>query len=226
MSFNRKGGTIGRLPEPENKFHLPDPDKYISRKHVVIRYENGFYYLTDTSTAGTFFIDRNLKVHRDSIQLTDGDRLRIGDYELIVGIPGSGVFDTPSFEADSREDDSLFFNFGRDSGVTGAPAMGEVGTGDESFPWPQDDISDPGSKPIQTRDPIEASPLNESFVPPDILTPKLFQEIPGDFDFLLELIGDSDQKGNVFTDSSAADEDISKVPAEQTTERSIPNEFN
>ncbi len=91
MSFDREGGTIGRLPEPENKFHLPDPDKYISRKHAVIRYENGFYYLTDTSTAGTFFSNRNLKVHQDSIQLTDGDRLRIGDYELMVTIPSKEV---------------------------------------------------------------------------------------------------------------------------------------
>jgi predicted component of type VI protein secretion system len=52
MSFDREGGTIGRLPE--NKFHLPDPDKYISRKHAVIYFENGVYYLTNNSTAGTF----------------------------------------------------------------------------------------------------------------------------------------------------------------------------
>ena len=84
MSFAREGGTIGRLPEPENTFHLPDPDKYISRKHAVIRYENGFYYLTDTSTAGTFFTNKNMKVHRDASQLSDGDRLRIGDYAVLI----------------------------------------------------------------------------------------------------------------------------------------------
>ena len=214
MSFDRKGGTIGRLPEPENKFHLPDPDKYISRKHAVIRYENGFYFLTDTSTAGTFFTNRNLRVHRDSIQLTDGDRLRIGDYELIVSIPGSEVFDAPSSPAATREDDSLFFNFGRDSGVIGAPGMGEVITGDESFSWPQDDISDPGSKPILTKDPVDGSPLDESFVPPDILPPKPVQEIPHDFDFR-ELIGDTDQKGNVFPDYNVTDKDTPKGQDEQ-----------
>lgn len=189
MSFDRKGGTIGRLPEPENKFHLPDPHKYISRKHAVIRYENGFYCLTDTSTSGTFITNRNLKVHGDSIQLEDGDRLGIGDYELIVGIPGSEVFDAPSSPAATREDDSLFFG-------------------------PQDDISDHGSKPILTKDPVDGSPLDESFVPPDILPPKPVQEIPDDFDFR-ELIGDTDQKGNVFPDYNVTDKDTPKGQDEQ-----------
>ena len=246
MPFNREGGTIGRLPEPENKFHLPDPDRYISRKHAVIRYENGCYYLTDTSAAGTFFTNKNITVHQDSTQLTDGDRLRIGDYELLVSITDSGVFDTPSFEDSSREDDSLFFNFDQERGAN----------------------DDPGLKPIQTKALNEGSPLGESFVPPEILPPKPRREIPDDFDFR-GLIGDTDLiretfgNGNILPDSNAnaTDEDVPKgqdeqwfpnrefnghhlsgavdpshgqgvgkferkVPAEQTAQRSIPDESN
>ena len=212
MSFEREGGTLGR--SLNCKFHLPDPDKHISRKHAVIRYENGFYCLTDTSTSGTFITNRNLKVHGDSIQLEDGDRLGIGDYELIVGIPGSEVFDAPSSPPATWEDDSLFSNFSQYSGVTGAPGRGEVIAGDKSFPRRQDDKSDPGSKPIQTNDPIEGWPLDESFVPPDILPPKPVQEIPPHFDFG-KLIGDNDQNGNIFPDSNAVDEDNPKEQDEQ-----------
>ena len=94
--------------------------------------------------------------------------------------------------------------------------------GDESFPWPPDDISDRGSKPIQTKDPIEGSPLDESFVPPDILPSKPVQEIPDDFDFG-KLIGDTDLiretfgKGNVLPDfnANATDEDTPKGQDEQ-----------
>ena len=230
MSFAREGGTIGRLPEPENKFHLPDPDKYISRKHAVIRYENGFYYLTDTSTAGTFLTNKNMKVHRDSIQLTDGDRLRIGDYELIVAISGSEVFDTPSFPADTREDDASLFNFGPDSRFTDDAGVGEIRVDDKPFRWGPENTSDPHSKPVRTKGPIDGLPLDESFVPPDILPPKPIRDIPDDFDFG-KLLDDTDLnretfgKGNVFPDSNpnATDEDTPKGQDEQW----FPNkEFN
>jgi len=226
MSFDRTGGTIGRLPEPGNKFHLPDPNKYISRKHAVIRYENGFYFLTDTSTAGTFLTNRNLKVHRDSIQLTDGDRLRIGDYELMVAIPGSGMLDTPSSEAAFREDNSSFFNFDQVGGVTDAPGMGEVTTGDESVAWWQGGISSPSSKPtIQTKDAIEGSPLDESFVPPDISPSKPAQEIPPDFNFN-DLLSETDDPKPHPPDAidSPPKQQVEKtereVPTERTAERS------
>jgi type VI secretion system FHA domain protein len=230
MSFDRTGGTIGRLPEPGNKLHLPDPDKYISRKHAVIRYENGFYFLTDTSTAGTFLMNRNLKVHRDSIQLTDGDRLRIGDYELMVAIPGSETFDTPSFEAAFREDNSSFINFDPIGGATGGPDMVEVTTGDESVPWWQGDISNSGSKPIQTKDTIEGSPLNESFVPPDISPPKPAQEIPSDFNFNDLLVETDDPEPHLLDaidppPNQQVEKTERDVPAERTTERSAQDVF-
>src|SRR5262249_39321440 len=81
-TFDKQGGTLGR--SPENHFILSDPQKLISRKHAVISYENGCYYLRDTSTTGTFIYNKNIHVHQDMVQLDDGDRLRIGDYDLIV----------------------------------------------------------------------------------------------------------------------------------------------
>lgn len=201
MSFDREGGTIGRLPEPQNTFHLPDPDKYISRKHAVIRYENGCYYLTDTSAAGTFFTNKNMTVHQDSTQLADGDRLRIGDYELIVSIT-------------ANEDDSPFFDFNQDGGVSDDPGKNTIKPEDDAFPWLPDGIADHGSTPIPTRELKRGSPESENYVPPDVIDQKQRHEIPPDYDFR-DLIDDIDQKeSNRFGDYGADGEDTPKGPDE------------
>jgi type VI secretion system protein len=103
-SFDQQGGTLGR--SPENHFILSDPQKLISRKHAAISYENGCYYLQDTSTIGTFIYNKNIRVHQDRVQLDDGDKLRIGDYDLIVCIPqgvASHGEDTPCFWSEPRK---------------------------------------------------------------------------------------------------------------------------
>ena len=53
--FTSEGGTIGRAPD--NDLVLPDPEKFISREHANIRFENGEYYLADTSLAGTIIVN-------------------------------------------------------------------------------------------------------------------------------------------------------------------------
>jgi type VI secretion system FHA domain protein len=83
-SFDREEGTLGR--SSENHFILPDPEKFISHIHAIISYENGRYYLKDVSSNGTFVSNKNLRIHRDRVQLEDGDKLRIGDYDLLVSI--------------------------------------------------------------------------------------------------------------------------------------------
>lgn len=86
-SFNESGGTIGRTAERHNNhLTLPDPERYISRNHALIRYENGIYTLTDTSKDGTYINDKKARVSRDTVTLADGDRIWIGDYELSVHI--------------------------------------------------------------------------------------------------------------------------------------------
>src|SRR5215208_4922179 len=48
--FHASGGTIGRLPD--NQWALPDP--YVSSRHALIRYQDGVFYIEDTSTNGIF----------------------------------------------------------------------------------------------------------------------------------------------------------------------------
>ncbi|MCW8999900.1 MAG: FHA domain-containing protein, partial [Kangiellaceae bacterium] len=52
MTFDEQGGTLGR--SPDNTWILADPERFLSGVHSEIVFENGSYYLVDTSTNGTY----------------------------------------------------------------------------------------------------------------------------------------------------------------------------
>ncbi len=77
--------TIGRASQ--NDWVLEDPERILSSKHCSVHYQNGHYILTDTSTNGTFLNDAEQRIARNqSIQLADGDRFILGEYEILVTI--------------------------------------------------------------------------------------------------------------------------------------------
>lgn len=83
--FGVNGGTIGRAPD--NDWILPDPKRLVSGHHCEIQYRSGGYWLRDTSTNGVYVNDAEEPVsNRGPVALQDGDRLRIGNYEVLVGI--------------------------------------------------------------------------------------------------------------------------------------------
>ena len=86
--FDKCGGSIGR--NPDNDFVLPDPNHYLSRKHVIISYHDGAYYLTDNSENGVFLNHSNQAVGKNvKVRLNHGDCLSMGEYELDVSIAES-----------------------------------------------------------------------------------------------------------------------------------------
>ena len=89
--FRDDGGTIGRAFE--NDWILPDPDKYISGRHATVDYKGGAYFLADTSSNGTYFNDEIEPVGRGNPRrLFDGDRIRMGDFEIHVRVDeGEGL---------------------------------------------------------------------------------------------------------------------------------------
>ena len=83
LTLDRRSATIGRASSTD--WALPDPELHISGRHCDVLFRNGGYELVDNSTNGTF-------VNGDSRRLTgphrlkDGDVIRIGKYELGVGL--------------------------------------------------------------------------------------------------------------------------------------------
>lgn len=83
--FDSRGGSIGRIEG--NDWVLPDPERLVSSRHANVRFAQGVYYLEDVSTNGTGFNSPQSVVPRDKLQpLTDGDRLFIGDFEVLVQV--------------------------------------------------------------------------------------------------------------------------------------------
>ena len=89
--FGVHGGTIGR--GTDNAWILPDPDRYLSGKHVRIDFRAGAYVLVDTSSNGTYVNGAQVPLgkYHDYV-LKDGDYLRLGEYELLVTIDKSNDF--------------------------------------------------------------------------------------------------------------------------------------
>jgi len=83
--FGAAGGSIGRAPD--NEWVLPDRDRYISSHHCQISFRDGCFLLEDTSTNGVFVNDSETPVCLEgTYTLRDGDRLRMGDYEILVSV--------------------------------------------------------------------------------------------------------------------------------------------
>lgn len=95
--FTEQGGTIGR--GQGNTWVLEDPEKFISSKHSQIIFENGYYYLSDLSTNGTFFNGSREPIGSGNrVVLKDGDRFTLGDYEFLVSMrsqPAAPGFSDP-----------------------------------------------------------------------------------------------------------------------------------
>ncbi|HNG59449.1 MAG TPA: type VI secretion system-associated FHA domain protein TagH [Cellvibrionaceae bacterium] len=84
-SFDEQGGSIGR--GDGNTWVLPDPDKFLSSKHCVVSFEQGQFYITDTSTNGLFLNGASLPVGRNNrVGVSEGDTLDLGEYRLRVGL--------------------------------------------------------------------------------------------------------------------------------------------
>jgi type VI secretion system protein len=83
--FGVTGGRIGR--SADNDWILPDPERYVSSHHAEVRFEAGRWVLEDVSTNGIFVNGAETPLSQHGpCQLHDGDRLRLGDYDILVSI--------------------------------------------------------------------------------------------------------------------------------------------
>ena len=89
--FGVHGGLIGRAPD--NDWVLPDPDRYVSSHHAKVSFRAGSWILEDTSTNGVFVNNNDAPLSVSGPRkLKDGDRLRFGDYDIVVSIDDHSDF--------------------------------------------------------------------------------------------------------------------------------------
>jgi type VI secretion system protein ImpI/type VI secretion system protein len=85
------GGELSIGRGPRNDWVLPDPDRVLSKQHCVVTFRNNAWQVTDTSANGTFLnhdIDRLAQA--EPRPLRNGDRLRLGSYEIEAAIEADG----------------------------------------------------------------------------------------------------------------------------------------
>jgi type VI secretion system FHA domain protein len=90
--FDRLGGALGRAPG--NELVLDDPGKYISRIHARIEYRDGGYCLVDVGSNPSLVNDRPVGAGRQVV-LADGDRITIGDYQLVASVESEAAAPQP-----------------------------------------------------------------------------------------------------------------------------------
>src|SRR5262245_60615146 len=89
--FGVSGGRIGRAQD--NDWVLPDPDRYVSSHHCKIVFRAGKWVLEDTSTNGVFINGSDAPSSIEGpYSLLNGDRLRLGEYEIAVSIDEQNDF--------------------------------------------------------------------------------------------------------------------------------------
>jgi type VI secretion system protein ImpI/type VI secretion system protein len=81
------GGALSIGRGLDNDWVLPDPNRHLSKRHCVLTWRDGAWHLDDTSTNGTFVnFDETPLRDIGPRSLHDGDRVRLGLYEIEVRI--------------------------------------------------------------------------------------------------------------------------------------------
>ena len=122
---------------------LPDPERHLSKRHCVLAFRAGEWRISDVSANGTFLNRDTAPVGHGGRTLNQGDRLRLGAYEIEVTI----------------EDDADLAAPGGDRGFRAAAYRAPVHTA----PPPLDPFGDDPFAPPR-------APANP-FLEPDDLTP-------------------------------------------------------
>jgi type VI secretion system FHA domain protein len=82
--------SIGR--GPENDWVLPDPERYLSKRHCILSLHSGTWRVVDHSTNGTFLNGDSAPIGRGHTRdLSHGDRLHLGTYEFEVRLDDEAV---------------------------------------------------------------------------------------------------------------------------------------
>ncbi len=113
--FDASGGSIGRATT--NLLVLGDADRTVSRVHAQVLSRNGVFFIIDRGSNPLSHNGRSLGLGNEA-PLANGDRLKIGNFELVVS------------QADSNGNGSLM-----DDLPTGAAGLASTGPGNVDDPF-------------------------------------------------------------------------------------------
>jgi type VI secretion system FHA domain protein len=158
--FGASGGRIGRsntcaLP-------LPSPDRYISREHLEVRCRDGRYSLKVISKVNGCSVNDNPVPPGAAVELSDGDKIQLGDYLLLAELREAARADDPlsafGFSPAGRADS---LDMMKSLAPAPAPAAARESQFDTSPNWAQPAAQGARTRPVPIAplaDPLEADP--------------------------------------------------------------------
>ncbi len=189
-----EGGEFRIGRGPDNDWVLTDPDRVLSKRHCVIAWRSGAWQIADTSTNGTF-VNQDIeplgagRVHA----LTDGDRIRLGSYEIEARLVERGYGETgygggfgaaPAARPDPFADPFGEDPFARPAAPAAAPESDEWFGGSNSISMPDNFAGLPDDDALFGPAPVpDHSPAQNDVFRPAPMAPKL---LPDDWDLGLE----------------------------------------
>jgi predicted component of type VI protein secretion system len=186
VSISNDGGSIGR--SDDNTLVLPDAEKFVSRHHASICFENNGYYLSDTSLSGIYIDDREAPLNNATERLDNGMRLRIGEYEIAVAIAYKPIVnDFPFVPEPVTLEPKVFLQADASSLEWNDARSNSLLT--DSFPSHEELVqADTNRQPadFESRLPGNQSPLFDSYIAPSIIQPPSLsatEEIPDNLSF-------------------------------------------
>jgi type VI secretion system FHA domain protein len=186
---NVPGGefSVGRGPGVD--WVLPDPERLLSKRHFAVAFRSGGWQLADTSTNGTFLNREAGPIGAGDVRsLRDGDRVRLGAYEIEVRL----VEEAPN-------------HLGGTSSSIGGQAGGQHAGGS---PFGDPFGMDPFAPARQER-----NPFDEPDHPSIRINPTAAQ-LPHDFDPLAPEPNETPFRGPTQADHSSSMEDAFRPPAQ------------
>lgn len=157
--------AIGRAPSSDI---LLSKDKLTSRRHATIRYENSAYFLTDERSANGTFVNGQQLEEKTPYKLQNGDRVAIGEYEMIFHAHSTNQVDIESLP-------TMMVNAGNETYATHEDPQSTAATSDEfgTRPWNPNDASQAESAAVASVAAVESAavaapvaPVSETPLPP------------------------------------------------------------
>ena len=179
--------SLGRGPGVD--WVLPDPDRVLSKRHCVLGFRGGAWHLADTSTNGTFLNRDADPVGAGAPRpLRDGDRLRLGAYEIEMRLAEAPIAAGRGAARGGRPE-LMDDPFAKVSPATSGSLSQPAGEFANPFAEPSDTPSFGGGGFGSPQEPAWDAPMNPIGFEADRQPPASFQSpgfqtgaLPADFD--------------------------------------------
>lgn len=153
--LDRKGADIGRGKGMD--WVLPDPGRHISSRHFTVAFRGGAYFLSDTSTNGTFVQGSSHRIQGEH-QIKTGDRFTVGHYVIAADVRTAAPVQQPTTPTQSPS------MLQTPPGMQ-APAPAPAPAVDDNDPWDFGGPAEPINPLPQRSNPHHLDDVAQDFVP-------------------------------------------------------------